>query len=127
MKKKPNLVFRWKSHHDPKELNLVISKNKALSQVVLKKKLEGNSIELAGDLGKGTYFWRIEASYDGIPDRSSQVRKLVIKKTDDSLAPPDLAHPVNGSVSYYSASPIPAEFKWSAIKNSNVYEIQVSK
>ncbi len=127
VRKKPNVVFRWKSYHDPKKLNLVISKNKALSQVVLKKELKGNSIELMGELGKGTYFWRIEASYEGIPDRSSQVRKLVIKKTKDYLAPPDLAHPVNGSVSYYSGAAIPAEFKWSPIKNSNVYEIQVSK
>ena len=126
--KKPKIVFRWKAPKGSSSLKLVFSSNKAFSKISKSIAVDGkSSYTVDGELAAGVYFWRIEAEYEGVPKRVSAARKLNVKKIKESLAPPDLAQPVNNSVQRYSGSPIPLEFQWSSIKNSNVYEIQISK
>ncbi|MDY6935384.1 MAG: FecR domain-containing protein [Spirochaetota bacterium] len=92
----PIINFKWSKSEIAKGYDLILSREKAMTNILHTFKALDNSFAV-DSLTQGTYFWRVEKVF-GIsadsPVRSSKIYKLIIDKKE-LVEPPELIYPVN--------------------------------
>ncbi len=116
-----NVSFTWDSVQGNPTVRLAVSRKRDFSQIVLDRSVRGT--RAGGNLGQGTYYWRLSAKNNAGQTDYSEVRTLSVLRN----TPLSLQAPASGRSFDYVNNPPFINFSWSENELADSYVVEVAR